>query len=150
MTWQAWTAGVFLSAFANACGPDNTLEGSISEELPLQFDDVRIIAQPDAVRIEYIRTIGDLVFKVCRVSVDRDILVSGFNFIADDEFLRHVSIDRAVNVNETFPRVDSGFLELQDVDLDLDSELSGEFGVLFTNGRTLGGQFRATPIAVDP
>ncbi len=135
---------------AGGCGDANVLDGSIGAILSLDFSDVRVLVQPDSMRIEYVRTRDAYVFKVCTVAVDRTSLVGGFNFIADEDFRRYVSIGRVVDDEEAFPKVRSGFIEIEDLDLSFEREIRGEFAVEFVDGRTLKGQFEAEPTVLDP
>ncbi len=146
--WKSLIGVGLMFLLLEGCGPGNTLEGSISEDLSLEFESVRVVVQSDAVRVEYIRTIGDVLFKVCKLSIDRGVLAPGSNFIADADFAAHVNLTRVVDDDTRFPDVQAGLLQLFDLDLAFGDEVRGNFAVEFVTGQSLRGDFSAEPILI--
>lgn len=132
-----------------ACGdPPNHLEGSISSNVSLDFDETRLIRYPDlAVQLEYLKVIetgSDVVAKIVF-----DTPEGGVKAGEPIDLLEHDGVvERIVAAGDTFPAMDTGTLTF-DEGGDAPGPASGNFAVTFDNGRTLNGQFQVELEDVD-
>lgn len=137
---------VFAAACATACAGPDSLTGSISESHDLGFDTVglRLFTDQDAYELKYEKLLDsgdrDVVAKVVfdtpadGLVLDRDI----------DLPLNGGQVERITAANDPFPGLDTGRIVFSAGGVD-DGELStGEFSVLFVNGKSLEGTFSVT------
>lgn len=132
-----------LAVLATACGdPANTLTGSISELLALEFDSVRIRKQGDTLLIEYLEGEQSV---ICKVALDTSGLpLRDGAIINGDLFLQRVVIQRAAETSTEFPPVTGGQIKFERYQFQNGGTMDGEFDALFNNGRTLFGTFEET------
>ena len=124
-------------------GPDNSLEGSISESFSLGFDRVVIFKQGETLRIEYLKDKAGTTQKVCKVIVlTEDLGLKDGSRIKGDAFMQLVTIDRLAP-GGAFPDVKSGQIEFDDYSFKAGGKMKGKFEAVFVNGRTLSGHFDA-------
>ena len=131
-----------------ACGSGDTLDGSIGDTFSLDFDSVDIKKQDEYLLVEY-RKGAD---RVCKVLVDTtDLGLKDGSKVSGEDFLDSVQISRVDASGQNFPDVDSGELELDDYEFKKGGKVSGEFSVVFENGRTLDGEFSGDveEVAID-
>jgi hypothetical protein len=138
--WRLWP--VVLAMLAASCGDANELTGSISQQLPLDFDKVRIRKQQTDLLIEYVKGKGASQETVCRVVLDTDNLpLQNGAIIKDELFLQRVKLQRAAEGNAEFPDLTGGQLKFEIWEFRQGGTIKGEFSVVFVNGHTLFGTF---------
>lgn len=131
-----------LTLVAACGGPGNSLSGSIGESFSLDFDRAQIRKQDLNLIIEYIKKQNGGESKVAKVVVDtQDLAVNGGAVIRGDVFSEHVTVSRVTNAGGDFPPLKSGSIRFSDWNFKNGGRVAGEFDVLFTNGRTLSGNF---------
>lgn len=137
MRW-ALTALVLLAA---ACGgPGNSLEGSIGESFSLDYDTARIRRQDLQLLIEYLRDRDEAMIAKVVVDTERLPLDSGA-VVKGAVFLQYVTVMRDEGRGNVFPDPKSGEIRFESYHFTQGGTVSGQFDVLFTNGRTLHGNF---------
>ncbi len=135
---------------AGCGGPPNSLEGSIGESFPLDFDRVRVRKQDEHLLIEYLKDLGGTTHKMLKIVIDTDDLNLGDGTeITDEAFLEHVVIQRHAAEGGDFPEVKSGAIRFRELGFDAGDRVDGDFDALLVNGRTLNGNFDAELIIVD-
>ena len=125
-----------------SCGADNELTGSISQQLPIEFDSVRIRKQQLDLLVEYLKGSGKSQESVCRVVLDTDNLpLQNGAIIKDQLFLERVKLQRSAQGNAQFPDLNGGQLKFTTWEFSKGGLIKGEFSVVFVNGHTLFGSF---------
>lgn len=137
---RLFALAIFVVTFAGCGDPPNHLEGSISSNVSLDFDETRLIRYPDlAVQLEYLKVIetgSDVVAKIVF-----DTPAGGVKNGEPIDLLAHDGVvERIVAAGDTFPPMDTGTLTF-DEGGSAPGPASGSFAVTFDNGRTLNGQF---------
>ena len=134
-----------------ACGnAPNDLWGSIDESFPLTFDRVDLLKQNLDLRIEYIRSLQGGEDKVCKVTVQTDNLeIKDNSDIADDVFMKRVTVERIAAVGGPFPPVTGGHMHFDSFAFQNKGRIEGNFTVVFATGRNLFGNFRGDTQIVD-
>ncbi len=138
--WAAALAAVALGAGGAGCGGD-LLEGSVGENLSLEFDEVQVALQGGQFLIvEFVSGIDE---EVAEVTID--ILVPGCEIEAGREldFVTCAFLDRTMADATEFDTVASGRVVIFRWG-DIGDRIEGEFDVRFDNGLTLSGEFSAT------
>lgn len=142
-----------LLAMLVACGgPGNELSGSIGESFSLDFDYARIYKQDLNLRIEYLKKLSGGDGKVAKVVVDtRDLIIDSGAVIRGETFNEYVTVERVMSTGGDFPPMKSGSIRFEDWNFKNGGKVSGEFDILFENGRTLSGNFenKVQEIATD-
>ncbi len=138
-------ACTLLFALASCGGPGNSLEGSIGASFSLDFDRTRIRRQDLALIIEYLKDYSGGTTKVAKVVLDTENLpMRGGAVVKGDVFVDRVQVSRVATSGGDFPPLKSGSIRFEDWEFSDGGRVSGEFDVLFTNGRTLHGNFENT------
>ena len=122
-----------------ACRGDE-LWGSIDETHTLEFEYARAFRQETGITIEYVLSLGDDVEWICKIAFKRDeqrfypgVRVEGA------AFLQSIVVERVAE--DDFPPIENGYLQLDSFADQQGGMLTGEFRVLFVNGRSLAGVF---------
>jgi hypothetical protein len=132
-----------VAAGVAGCGnAANDLWGSVGEEYTLEFDSVAILKQGDALRIEYTKAAANGIDKVLKLTL----MTTGLDLHAGSDlrgetFLSAVTVERLVTEGGNFPTVSAGQLHFQSFDFIEGGSVTGDFTILFDNGRTLFGTF---------
>lgn len=138
---------------ATACGPQNTLGGSIGEEFDISFDRVDIIKQDADLLVEYVKEsdTGKDLEKNCKIIVPeaKELGLKDDSSLTGDDFLRNVTIERIAENRKKFPEVTSGSITMKTFEFKEDGEVVGEFDAVFENGRTLSGEFHGNVDEID-
>ena len=133
------------AALLSGCGePDVDLWGSIDETFSLEFDRHEIKKQGTALLIEYIKEIGNgAEEKPCKLVVETaNLLIVPNSDLQRESFLDGiVSLERIAAVGGDYPPVNGGTLHFEDYEFFDGRLISGNFTVLFENGRNLFGNF---------
>ena len=132
-----------LLAFVGACGgPGNSLSGSIGESFSLDFDSAQIRKQDLDLIVEYLKKQNGGTNKVAKIVVDtQDLVIDSSTVIRGDLFNQKVTVSRVTMAGGDFPPLKSGSIRFSDWNFKNGGRVAGEFDVLFTNGRTLSGNF---------
>ena len=137
-----------LTLATGACGSDNAMGGSIGESFALDFDEVRIRKQNDALIVEYVRFIGSGENKNAKIVADLEGLDQSRRIkLRGEDFLDRFGIDRVVASRERFPDVMAGKMSISG-GFDTSKTLGGSWDCVFVNGRTLHGSFRGDVVVV--
>lgn len=144
-----------LGALVCCGGSPSRLDGSISSEADLAFDEVRAEWLIDELAIRYVAVGASLSSDAARLTVRkalahpevvldaaRDLRVEHFRYFWDDE-------GRLIETTP-FPAVDHGTLEFDQVGKKPGERVVGRFSVVFVTGDTLSGEFDATVVPPDP
>lgn len=151
------SAGVAILILA-ACGPGNTVEGSIGEVFDLDFDYSRIRKQDQVLVVEYIKNIAGGENKVLKIVLEGHRLVAqpgGLtpltdNLVVEDEmFQQAVTLSRVTPTGSDFPPVAEGVLAFAKLNFVGGGEVSGQLAVAFENGRTLSATFSGKIEEID-
>lgn len=148
---------LFLGLWALACcgGAPSRLEGSISSEADLAFDEVRAEWLLDELAVRYVVVGASLCSDAARLTVRGPLAIAGNELDAAKdvrvEHFRYFWDDEGHLVTTTpFPAVDHGTLEFDEVGKKLGERVVGRFTVVFVTGDTLGGEFDAPVVEPDP
>lgn len=130
---------MLVASLLSACGGDE-LWGSIEETHALKFEYARALRQDTGITIEYVLSLGDDVEWICKLAFarDDDRFVPGVR-VEGAAFLESVAVERVAD--DDFPPIENGYLQLDSFDDVQGGLMSGEFRVLFVNGRSLAGVF---------
>jgi hypothetical protein len=146
-----------VAAFGlGACGEkDVDLWGSIDETFSLEFTDHEINKQGTALLIEYIKEDENGgVEKPCRLVVETANLLIVPNSDLDASAFEEgiVQIERVAIGGAEYPPITGGTLHFDDYQFVAGATISGNFTILFENGRNLFGNFNAIveEIELDP
>jgi hypothetical protein len=133
-----------------ACGGSTTeLDGSIGQSLDLSYNDVSVRLIGDELEIRYLRDVeggGEETTAKLVVELGDEKLAAGLEMILDAD---NAIVDRVVQDSSSFPEIEQGTLSI-DEGGDVGETLAGEFGVTFTTGSTLFGDFSATLEIFEP
>jgi hypothetical protein len=148
-----------------AChGPENTLEGSLSDEASLAFDRVEIQRAPAQVRVRYLRDLdggggGDLVLSVSANTQGLDLTqAASIDLVESASGTQRGGVARAVSgdARRQFPPLQRGRLSFESA-VASGATVGGSFSLLFGfgsgqlgEGRTAFGTFRAPVVQVGP
>jgi len=135
------------AALLSGCGePDVALWGSVDETFDLTFDRHEIKKQGTALLIEYIRELDHgAEEKPCKVVVETaNLLIVPNSDLQADAFEEGiVTLERVAAVGGEYPPITGGTLHFEDYQFLDGAIISGNFTVLFENGRNLFGNFYA-------
>ena len=134
----------FGLAFAGAgCGgTGNDLWGSIGELFPLDFDKLAILKQDDALRLEYTKTTSNGIDKVLKLTlITTGLGLQDGSDLRDEAFVSAVTIERLVTDGGDFPTASAGQIHFERFGFTEGGTITGDFTVLFDDGRTLFGTF---------
>ena len=151
MLRHAWLLP-FVVLELSACGSaPNDLWGSIDESFSLDFDRVDISKQNLDLIIAYIKVLnGDAGEKMCKVTVQTaNLNIQSNSDIAEDVFMKRVTVQRVASVGGEFPLVTGGHMHFATYEFQNGGSMEGDFTVLFKTGRTLFGAFRGTVVEID-
>jgi len=141
LNWKSLPLLVWLFC-ALGCS-SSYLEGSIGDDLSLNFDYIRIRSQDFFMAVEFIRESVRGSEKVCKLVVDTeelDLESSGYA-VENEQFLQHVELSRTTYENDVFPEVKNGSLNFENFGMNGNDDVGGGFLVLFKDNRTLRGAF---------
>lgn len=131
----------------NGCGePDVDLWGSIDETFKLDFDRHEIKKQGTALLIEYIKELGNgAEEKPCKVVIDTaNLLIVPNSDLKADAFEEGIiTLERIAGVGGDYPPITGGTLHFDEYEFVNGGLISGNFTILFENGRNLFGNFYA-------
>ncbi len=139
------------STSATCLSPDNSLEGTITRDFSLEFDEVRLFKQGCLLRIEYLleTNLGPVV--PCSLSVDTvttalapDLVIQGETFTAG------VILERRMPAATSFPSTRSGRLEFTRFSFVAGAKGRGSFTITFETGQDLRGSFSGVLEEPDP
>jgi hypothetical protein len=134
--------GLVFAGLSIGCGgQNNELWGSIDATLSLEFTKVDLIKQGVALRIEYIKELGEGEEVACKVVVD----TANLQIVPNSDLKNEAFEKGIVTLDRTaageFPPISSGLLHFDDYEFKRKGALSGGFTILFENGRNLFGDF---------
>ena len=135
-------AAVLITTLA-ACG-GNSLAGSIDVVFDLEFDEVAIVKQNQALRVEYRRTVDGLQEVPCKLVIDIGPNDLGPGATIDRTWFNdRVTIERVTYPGQRFPavRYRGGELRIDSYDRNVGGTVSGAFDAFLNDGRTLYGTF---------
>jgi hypothetical protein len=140
-SFSALAALSLLSGLLGCDDPPNHLEGSISSNVSLEFDDTRLIRFPSlALRLEYLKTLEsgaeDIVARLVFDTPEGGIQAGERIDIAEHNGV----VERVVAAGDGFPAFDTAHIIFDEGGND-PGPARGSFAVTFENGRTLNGKF---------
>ncbi|MBW2734205.1 MAG: hypothetical protein JRH20_17590 [Deltaproteobacteria bacterium] len=141
-------AGGLLSVSLGACGEDDYLEGSISDELNLDFDELRLHKQGGFLLVEYVHRTFEASETTCKLAADVTALPED-HAIEGLDFLQRVTLRRSTVQYSVFPQVREGKLELKEFEFEHGGSVEGTFYVLFENDLTLEGGFSGKLVEIQ-
>jgi len=131
-----------LLGLVSACGPGNSLGGSISQSYSLNFSTVLIEQQGTQLLIEYLENLSIGTDDVCKIVVDTsNLTIPPNSTMNDDTFLNRVTIQRVSNQGGDFPPVDRGQIHFDDFQFKAGGHISGNFQAVFHSGQDVNGDF---------
>lgn len=142
---------LLVATALGGCAAENYLEGSVSKQLSLDFDELRLRKQSGFLLLEYVRRSFEAAETVCKLAADVT-AVQGGDTLEGQDFLQRVTLSRATIERTVFPDAVDGRLELDELDFEHGGKVSGTFYVLFENDLTLEGGFagRLVEIQIEP
>src|SRR5688572_13978955 len=111
--------------------PPNELEGSIDDEYPLAFDEVRAVRQDTVLRLEYQRAeagVTEVVRKLIVETSGRDMQAAD---LAGSPEEMGMAVTRVSTDRRQFPEWDGGAFTVKRWGFEAGEEVEGEFNVLF-------------------
>ncbi|MFH1808738.1 MAG: hypothetical protein ABIJ09_08330 [Pseudomonadota bacterium] len=135
-----------------ACGY-NALDGSIDDTHALDFTRTRIVKQDQQLVVEYLRDSREAVEKVCKLVARLDGLelpADQMIELKDADFLQRVGLQRATLVDNGFPQIESGRLQLDQIVFEHGGTARGLFEVEFETHRSLDGWFDGVIAEIAP
>jgi hypothetical protein len=143
---------LFTAALLTACASDtNELEGSISDEFSLAFDEVDLSIAGCGLRIDYIKNYGTTTYVPCRLDIDTEGLdLTEGSELESATFATRVELGRSSPTGRYFPDLERGTLHFERFSLVAGETASGSFEVEFEDGRDLRGRFHADLRDRDP
>jgi hypothetical protein len=150
VTVSAYAVCVALSC--GACGaPENWLEGTISEEFSLEFDDVNISVSGCLLRIDYVKSRPAATYIPTRLSVDgQHLALAAGATVSEQAFIDEVDVAYVSPTGRYFPETSSGTLRLDSYSRESGDEVRGTFDLAFVDGRDLHGGFAGDVLSADP
>jgi len=156
---QLALCAALCATLASGCGAGSTLEGSLSEDVSLQFDQVQLQRSTDAVALLYLRAVpggtgNDIIFKLTAtttgLSLDAPVSIDLAEKIGTST---RGAAERVVSGDGrgALPMIARGTLHFSSAPA-IGSSVSGNFNLLFPPGgtgtvgagRTVFGNFSAT------
>jgi hypothetical protein len=138
---------VLTALLLSGCGEEDVkLWGSIDETFSLAWDRHEIKKQGTSLLIEYVRELGDgTEEKPCKLVVETANLeiVPNSDLLAETFTDEIVTLYRVAGSGGEFPGIAGGTLHFDDYAFFQGGLISGNFTVLFENGRNLFGNFSA-------
>ena len=121
------------------CGSGNSLSGSVSQLVSLQFDSVVIATQTGGMAIQYTRKGGAIPAQLAVVTTGNN-FASG-TVLNANQFAADCTLTRATgDPNDIFPPTLHGALTFNNYNIAAGGQVSGNFSVVFgTDARTQGG-----------
>ena len=122
-----------FAALGVSCSSSNWLEGTISKELSLEFDRVEAAFFGCTLRIEYKteRQFGTTV--PCGLSIDSETVEVG-ELLDGQEFIDAVDVYRAAPYGGALPEGKSGWILIDEFQLDSGKPIQGEFRARLEKG----------------
>lgn len=167
LAWRgAILAAGVLALLLGGCD-DGELGGTMTASYDLTFDSVRAYWTDGKLVIAYERpyngsveslSYGDPIYnQVVRVEInsDREALEAGsevlfnrtetdFPPITIEHYVLNEALDERIQQEDAFPELSSAHVSLDEVSVDVDEAVKGEFECEFIDDRTLWGEFDAT------
>lgn len=142
MSARAATAALVMWVCLPACGEENTLTGSIDQLLSLDFEKVEISKDQSVLVVDYLKSKDGLEEIVARVTLETEglKLKNGMS-VRGDDFMSRVRLQRATRDNAQFPQIESGKLDLDEIEFKSGGNVRGEFNASFVDGKLLLGTF---------
>ena len=142
---------VLLSAVVatalSGCGPGNALEGSVADQVSLEFNDVLLRKQDGHLVVQYELRSGAATQIVLKLAVLMEDLPASRELKGDD-FLERVTVSRTMLDGSRLPPLLHGSLSLGRFRFEHAGAPHGSFRLLFKDQRTLSGDFGGTLVEV--
>lgn len=136
-----WLAMVAAFGFA-ACG-GMSLDGSVNEQAPLEFNDVMMRKQSQTFLLQYQHRTGEAAQIVLKLAVDIEAMPPSKELRGDD-FLEHVSVSRVTHDGTRFPPIRHGSFVFERLKFEHRGPANGYFAILFSDSTTVNGTFGGT------